>query len=118
VAQNRRFGKPVTLDTPAIDNSQAYIQALAGVLQKADSTDFVLEMVGKQEQLQLQQALGLGQIPLENQVLLKAWSEKTGTSAADLDAVLKLPAKKHRISEKDLLSWLRKWRILREIKNP
>ncbi|MBK1988533.1 DUF4350 domain-containing protein [Sphaerospermopsis aphanizomenoides BCCUSP55] len=117
VAQNRRFGKPITLETPVLDNSQAYIQALAGVLQKADSTDFVLEMVGKQEQLQLQQALGLGQRPLENQVLLKAWAEKTGMSAAELDAVLKLQATKHRISEKELLSWLGKWRILREIKN-
>lgn len=117
VAQNRRFGQSVTLETPVIDNSQAYIQALAGVLQKANSTDFVLEMVGKQEQLQLQQALGLGQIPVEHRVLLQVWSEKTGTSTADLDAVLKLQEEKHRISEKDLLSWLRKWRILRKIQN-
>jgi hypothetical protein len=34
--------------------------------------------------------LGLGQIPVENQVLLQVWSEKTGASAEDLDAVLKL----------------------------
>ncbi len=82
-AQNRRFGKAVTLETPVLDNSEAYIQALAGVLQKAESTDFVVEMVGKEEQLQLQKALGLGQTLLEPQALIDVWIEKTGTSSAE-----------------------------------
>ncbi|MFN6537576.1 MAG: DUF4350 domain-containing protein [Nostoc sp. EkiNYC01] len=116
-AQNRRFGKPVALDTPVADNSEAYIQALAGVLQKADTTDFVMEMVGKQEQLQLQKALGLGQIPLEHQALLNVWVEKTGASAAELDAVLKLRSHKQPMSEQELLSWLGKWRTIRLKKN-
>lgn len=112
-AQNRRFGRVVTLDTPVVDNSQAYIQALAGVLQKAESSDFVVEMVGKEEQLQLQKALGLGQIPLERQTLLNRWVEKTGASAAELEAVLKLQSRKSRMSERELLSWLGKWQIVR-----
>lgn len=116
-AQNRRFGKPVTLDTPVIDNSQAYIQALAGVLQKAESRNFVLEMLGKQEQLQLQKALGLGQVLLENQILLKVWEEKIGSSTAELDTVLKMRLRKQSMSERDLLSWLGKWQTLREIQN-
>ncbi|MFN6516292.1 MAG: DUF4350 domain-containing protein [Nostoc sp. CreGUA01] len=116
-AQNRRFGKPVTLDTPVADNSEAYIQALALVLQKADTTDFVIDMVGKQEQLQLQKALGLGQIPLEHQALLNVWVEKTGASAADLNAVLKLRSPKQPMSEQELLSWLGKWRSIRLKKN-
>ncbi|MDF5710351.1 MAG: DUF4350 domain-containing protein [Nostoc sp. S4] len=116
-AQNRRFGKPVTLDTPVADNSKAYIQALALVLQKADTTDFVTQMVGKQEQLQLQKALGLGQIPLEHQALLNFWVEKTGASAAELDAVLKLQSRKQPMSEPELLSWLEKWRTIRLIRN-
>jgi hypothetical protein len=116
-SENRRFGKPVTLDTPVIDNSQAYIQALAGVLQKAESSDFVLEMVGKEEQLQLQKVLGLGQILVENEVLLKVWQDQTGKNAAELDAVLKLQVKKHRISEQDLISWLGKWQSLRKNHN-
>ncbi len=115
-AQNRRFGKPVALETLVIDNSQAYIQALAGVLQKAESTDFVVEMVRKEEQLQLQKALGLGKILLEPQVLINVWVEKTGLSAAELEAVLKLHTRKKTISEQDLLSWLGKWRTLRGIK--
>ncbi len=116
-AQNRRFGKPVGLDTPVADNSEAYIQALAGVLQKADTTNFVVEIVGKQEQLQLQKALGLGQVLLERQALINFWIEKTGASAAELDAVLKLQSRKQPISERDLLSWLGKWRSIRLIRN-
>ncbi|MEH1926756.1 DUF4350 domain-containing protein [Nostoc sp.] len=115
--QNRRFGKPVALNIPVVDNSQAYIQALAGVLQKADTADFVVQMVGKQEQLQLQKALGLGQVLLEPQALINFWIEKTGASAAELDAVLKLQSRKQPISELDLLSWLGKWRTIRLIRN-
>ncbi|MEH1912235.1 MAG: DUF4350 domain-containing protein [Nostoc sp.] len=116
-AQNRRFGKPVPLDTPVVDNSEAYIQALAGVLQKAETADFVVQMVGKQEQLQLQKALGLGQVLLEHQALINFWIEKTGASAAELDTVLKLQSGKQPISEQDLLSWLVKWRTIRLIRN-
>ncbi|MDP5017610.1 MAG: DUF4350 domain-containing protein, partial [Dolichospermum sp.] len=115
--ENRRFGKPVTLETPVIDNSQAYIQALAGVLQKAESSDFVVEMLGKEEQIQLQKTLGLSQIPLDNQVLLKIWEKQTGTKAEILNTVLQLPLQKRRISERELISWLGKWRNLRETKN-
>ncbi|AFY49781.1 hypothetical protein Nos7524_4009 [Nostoc sp. PCC 7524] len=113
-SQNRRFGKPIALETPVIDNSEAYIQALAGVLQKAESSDFVLEMVGKEEQIQLQKALGLEAVPLEHQVLLNLWTQKTGKSATELDAALKLQAIKRRVSQRDLISWLRKWRTVRE----
>jgi hypothetical protein len=116
-SQNHRFGKPVALDTPALDNSEAYIQALAGVLQKAESSDFVVEMLAKEEQLQLQKALGLGQLLLEPQDLINFWVEKTGTSSAELEAVLKLQVQKKTMSERDLLSWLGKWRTLRGIQN-
>ncbi|MBD2448711.1 DUF4350 domain-containing protein [Nostoc sp. FACHB-152] len=112
-AKNQRFGKPIALETQVVDNSQAYIQALATVLQKAESSDFVIEMVGKEEQLQLQKALGLGTTPLERQTLLQVWQEKTGTSAVELDAVLKLATRKQRISERELLSWLAKWRTFK-----
>lgn len=48
-AQNRRFAKPIKLSAPIVDNSQAYIQALAGVLQKAESREFILETTGKEQ---------------------------------------------------------------------
>lgn len=112
-AQNRRFGKPETLETPEVNNSQAYIQALAGVLQKADKNNFVVEMVGSYEQLQLQKALGLGQLPIEHQTLIDAWVEKTNASAAELKAVLKVQSRQQPMSERDLISWLGKWQSVR-----
>lgn len=115
-AQNRRFGKPVILTTPVIDNSQAYIQALAGVLHKAESSNFVVDIVGKEEQLQLQKALGLGTVLLEPQTLISIWTEKTGKPATELDAVLKLQQQKRHLSEGELLSWLAKWRSLRDVR--
>ncbi|MFK0734741.1 MAG: DUF4350 domain-containing protein [Gloeotrichia echinulata HAB0833] len=111
--QNRRFGKAVALDTPGVDNSEAYIQALAGVLQKAQSTDFVVEMVGKEEQIQLQKALGLGTVLLEPEALMNTWVEKTGANPAELNAVFKVRLRKKPMSEQDLLSWLGKWRTIR-----
>lgn len=115
-AQNRRLQKPVALDTPVVNNSEAYIEALAGVLQKAQSSNFVVEMVGKEEQLQLQKALGLGQELVDSQTLVNAWMQQKGDGTAELKAVLQLQAQKRRISEKDLISWLHKWQSLREIK--
>lgn len=111
-AQNRRFGQPAVLDTQVVDNSQAYIQALAGVLQKAESREFVVDIVGKAEQLQLQKALGLGQFPLDRQTLVNAWVQQTGRSASELKQ-LQLQSQKRRISDKDLLTWLGKWQLIR-----
>lgn len=110
---NRRFGKHFTLSAPVFNNSQAYIQALAGVLQKAESSEFILEIVGKEEQLQLQKALFLGQTPLDYQVIVDAWVQQTGRPASELEQLLQAPSKKHRLSETKLLSWLKKWEQIR-----
>ncbi len=112
-ALNRRFGKPLTLSAPVVNNSEAYIQALAGVLQKAESSEFVLEVLGKEEQLQLQKALFLGQESLDHQSLVNAWVQQTGRPATELEQVLQMQSRKRRISETDLLTWLGKWEQIR-----
>ena len=109
-----RFGQPVTLSAPQVDNSEAYIQALAGVLQKANSTDFAVEIISKEEQLQLQKALLLGQASLESETLTNAWVEQTGRKAAELSELLPSPSHKRRISDSDLLAWLGKWQQIRQ----
>jgi hypothetical protein len=109
-----RFGQPVTLSAPQVDNSEAYIQALAGVLQKANSTDFAVEIIGKEEQLQLQKALLLGQTSLESETLTNAWVEQTGREAAELSELLPSPSHKRRISDSDLLAWLGKWQQIHQ----
>lgn len=108
-----RFGQPVTLSAAQVDNSEAYIQALAGVLEKANSTDFAVEIIGKAEQLQLQKALLLGQASLESESLTNAWVEQTGRKAAELSELLP-PSRKQRISDTDLLAWLGKWEQIRQ----
>ncbi|MEG4518088.1 DUF4350 domain-containing protein [Microcoleus sp. AT9b-C3] len=108
-----RFGQPVTISAPQVDNSEAYIQALAGVLQKANSTDFAVEIIGKEELLQLQKAL-LGQGSLESETLTNAWVEQTGRKAAELSELLRSPSPKGRISDSDLLTWLGKWQQIRQ----
>ncbi len=110
---NRRFGKPLPLSAPVVDNSEAYIQALAGVLQKANSSDFIVEVVGKDEQLQLQKALVLGQEQLDHQSLVNAWVQQTGRPAKELEQLLQMQSQKQRMSETDLLSWLQQWQQIR-----
>lgn len=112
-AQNQRFGLPVAINTPIVDNSEAYIQALAGVLRKAECNDFVVDLVGKAEQQQLQKSLGLGQVPIDQQTLVNAWVQQTGESPAQLEQLLRLQLQNRSISDKELLAWLRKWQIIR-----
>jgi hypothetical protein len=110
----KRFGQPVTISVAQVDNSKAYIQALAGVLEKANSTDFAVETIGKAEQLQLQKALLLGQTSLESDTLTTAWEEQTGRKAAELAELVRSPSRKSRISDRDLLAWLGKWEQIRQ----
>lgn len=111
--QNRRFGAPENLETPPIDNNLAYIQALGGVLEKAQCSEFILNIVGKEEQLQLQQSLGLGKIPLEHQTLVDNWVQQTELSPNQLQQLLSQPSP-HRLSDKQLLEWLDKWQKIRD----
>ena len=117
LAKNRRLGPAISVAAPSVDNSEAYIKALAGVLQKAESREFVIEVIGKQEQLQLQQALGLGTVLLSPQTLVAAWVQQTGHPATELEQVLRLQSKKGQLGERDLLTWLEQWQKIRLIGN-
>jgi len=112
LANLRRFGQPITIPIISVNNSQAYIQALASVLQKAESREFVLDTIGKEEQLQLQKALGLGDTPVDNETLVNVWAEQTGRKPAELQQLLKNSSKKRRLSTQELLSWLKKWQTI------
>lgn len=106
-AQSNRLGTPETLPAVSIDNSEAYIQAMAGILNKANCTEFVLEMIGKAEQLEIQKALGLGKNPLPLETLVKAWQQQTGRSQEELQSVLRTAARHRRISDLELLKWVK-----------
>ena len=54
LSQNRRLGNLTLVKSPKVDNSRAYIEALAAVLHKAESTPFLVDMITKAERSRLQ----------------------------------------------------------------
>jgi hypothetical protein len=109
--QNRRFGKVIVPKSPEIDNGEAYIQALGGVLYQAKRAEFVLQHIGKAAQLGWQQKLGLGKERLvESQILITAWENQTQLPADDLRFVLQLMSQSQRTSPDKLTIWLTKIR--------
>jgi Domain of unknown function (DUF4350) len=111
-AENRRFGPVQIVKPPAIDNSQSYIQALAGVLQKAQSHGFVVDVVGKEEQLQLQRKLGLAST-LDSEASIEAWTEQIGQPPDALRQVLKIQSQKQPINDADFTNWLENLQTVR-----
>jgi hypothetical protein len=88
LALNRRLGQRLTLQDPPVDNSRAYIEALSGVLHKANSDDFVCRTITQAERARLQKSLGLGTMPVSDDQLITAWQQQTGGTAADLAPLL------------------------------
>jgi Domain of unknown function (DUF4350) len=108
--QNRRFGK-VTIPKPLeVENSQAYIQALGGVLYQANSSEFVVQNIGRAKQLSWQQRLGLGKERLvEPQIAIAAWENQIQLPSDDLRFVLQLMSER-RLTPAELTTWLEKIR--------
>ncbi|EKQ69436.1 hypothetical protein OsccyDRAFT_2064 [Leptolyngbyaceae cyanobacterium JSC-12] len=112
--QNRRFGTAEPLVSPVIDNSEAYIQAMAGVLHKANCSEFVLETIGKAEQLEIQKALGLGTVPLSLEVLAEAWEQQTGRSPETLQSMLRTTSRHRRLTHAELQQWIVNIQVVRQ----
>lgn len=111
-ANNRRFGQIQPLTHPSVNNSQAYIEALAGVLHKADCSEFTLETLGQEEQRQLQQILGLGTTPVTPEQLIQTWVEQTQQSPKTLEQLLHAQSRKRRLSDAKLGQWYLAWQKL------
>lgn len=111
IAQNQRFGVRVPLITPRLDNTMAYIQALAGVLRQVNNHQFVGETLGKAEQRHLQQQLGLRGHPLTPSTLGQVWHTQTGRSPQDIEDLLSFPQP---CGDMELLQWLKKVGDLRQ----
>ena len=109
----RRFGLPIKPKTAIADNSTAYIDALAGVLAKVQSTEFVLEAIAKDEQRKLQGSLGLGKSLVDHESLIAAWRQQKGAES-DLSQLLKVSNTEQKISDAQLITWIRQWQKLNE----
>lgn len=103
---NQRFGPTRRLDTSAVDNSNAYIEAMAAVLHKAGCSEFVIDTIRKAEQTEIQRALGLGTTPLPSSNLIESWMQQTGQSAETLQRLLRSADRKRQVSDPDLLRWV------------
>jgi hypothetical protein len=111
--QNQRFGRIIVPKPPQIENSQAYIQALGGVLRQANSSEFVIQNIGRAEQLSWQKKLSLGGERLvDSDTLITAWETRTKLPTEDLRFVLKLTTAARRLSPTELTTWLTKLQII------
>ena len=113
VAGFRRFGISIKPKTVIADNSTAYIDALAGVLEKAQSTDFVVEAIAKDEQRKLQKSLGLGKSLVDQESLITAWKQQGGAES-DLYQLLKVSGAGKKISDARLITWIQKWQNINQ----
>ena len=109
VAALRRFGKPIVVNQAIADNSTAYIDALAGVLEKSNSTDFVVDTIGKDERRKLQISLSLGKSLVDESTLVAAWKQQNKQPATELSQVLQIESNNQKISDARLITWIQKW---------
>lgn len=108
LAQNRRLGNLSPLKPPKVDNSKAYIEALAAVLHKAKSTPFLVDMITKAERLTLQRSLGFSEPTVEDQALQSAWTTQTSQSKHALSPLLTPPRRITKQTDAVLKQWLAK----------
>jgi len=104
-ALNRRFGPVQIPPVPPENNSQAYIEALAAVLSKAEQHRFALDLLTPEATRQLQESLGFGPTPMTPEELRAAWIAQ-GKSPQALQALLN---PNPRPSEADLIATLQAW---------
>jgi len=113
LAQNRRLGNLSTVKRAKVDNSQAYIEALAAVLHKAESTPFLVEMLTKAERSRLQAALGFHTANIDDHTLQVAWTEQTGQPPAMLTPLTTPPSRTKGVDDA-LKTWLDQLQRIRQ----
>ncbi|BAC09080.1 DUF4350 domain-containing protein [Thermosynechococcus vestitus] len=104
--QSQRFGPPLLEKEPVTSNSAAYIEALAGVLQRAQQRQFVLEQLQDRFRYDLARQLGLATRPHhlpQDSELLQGWQRATGRSPDCLQDLLRI---RPSIDDAQLLRWL------------
>ena len=114
LSQNRRLGNLATVKAAEVDNSQAYIEALAAVLRKAESTSFLVDMIAKAERSSLQKALGFNEATTNEAALKAAWTQQTGQSDQILTPLTQPPKTTSPPSEATLKAWLAQLERIRQ----
>jgi hypothetical protein len=109
--KNWRFGPLQVIRPREIANSERYVQALAGVLNQARHSDFVLAQLGLRLRQQLASQLGLAadraptaRLP-DDVTLAQAWTAQTGQSAQEVLKLLQKADSGRRLSDAELVNW-------------
>lgn len=108
---NHRFGLPLQLLPESKDNSQQYIQSLAGTLNHANQHELVLTQLSQYLRQSLAQRLGLTsgldrQLP-PDKALAAQWSMVSGRNEQELLELLQQLGQKT-LTDRTLLDWVNK----------
>ena len=108
---NHRFGLPLRLPQTSQDNSQQYIQSLAGTLNHANQRELVLTQLSQYLRHSLAQRLGLtsridSQLPTDA-ALATQWSMISGRNDQELLELLQQSGQQS-ITDQTLLAWVNK----------
>jgi len=115
IGLNIRLSKGKDLPSIKVNNSQAYITALADVLEKGENRDLIIETISKEEQRKLQKALGLGTVLVKKEVVYETWQEQTQRSAKEIKQVLEIGKDPRSINDAEVIDWLKKWQSIHAI---
>jgi hypothetical protein len=111
-SENCRLGKAASLTSPQINNTEAYVEALAKVLYRANSSDFVVSAISQAETKQLQRELGLETSELR--VIIDYWIQQQGGNSKELAILLKTAQTRKKVGDMELLTWLQTWQELKK----
>ncbi|MEB3248608.1 MAG: DUF4350 domain-containing protein [Merismopediaceae bacterium] len=106
-AANQRFGQAIAPITTKQNNSSVYIEALASVLERAKSQEFVVKQLQPFYQKKLQSQLGLSTGQTSRQTLLDSWEQQTQNPSPELESLLSTASSPRTSS--DLQKWLSQW---------
>jgi len=109
---NHRFGLPLRLPQESRDNSQQYIQALAGTLNNAHQRELVLTQLSQYLRQTLAHRLGLkggsaASLPTDA-ILAAQWSVATGRNDQELIELLQQAGQPPPRTDQALLTWVSK----------
>ena len=106
--------KKKNLARATANNSQEYINALATILQNAQSREFIIKTIGEVEQLKLQKKLGLKVGKQDRESLVQAWTQQTKKTPIMLEKLLKMSTKKPSLNDIKLLEWMKQWKTIHQ----
>ena len=111
---NNTLAKKKNLARAIANNSQEYINALATILQNAQSREFIIKTIGEVEQLKLQKKLGLKVGKQDRESLVQAWTQQTKKTPIMLEKLLKMSTKKPSLNDIKLLEWMKQWKTIHQ----